>query len=174
MTQPLKLKELLVLYSRYKAVNEQVQQVGRRLARAKLQKSADAALTDEYTTLRRELEELSDSMTFSGPTVWMRYKFEAYKDEAQPICTMYEFRLHCSKPGYICTKRFEFVNQSLVSHGLPPLSSAHDFPDDMSLDIAAQAVAPLEADAEFMKVWTDYEYYRDHEGRVAKWATFSA
>lgn len=172
MTRQLRLEELLAMYQHYKAVNEQVQRTGRQLAQARLRQSVNPELTASYDTLRKQLQVLSDDMTFSSPTLWMRYKFEAYVGETQPIRTMHDFRLHCAKPGYICTKRFHFVNAALSARAAATLGDTAVFPDDMSLIDACAAVSVLEADAECMAAWKAYEYYRDN-GRVAKWETYS-
>ncbi|HMR73393.1 MAG TPA: hypothetical protein PKD68_05320 [Candidatus Saccharibacteria bacterium] len=168
----LSLEVLLAMYQRYKLVNEQVQRAGRELAQVKLHRSVTTELAASYNLLRDELQTLSDDMTFSCPTVWMRYKFEAYAGEAQPIRTMHDFRLHCSKPGYICTKRFHFVNAALLARGAATLDDPSKFPDDILLVDACEAIRILEADPECMAAWQQHEYYRDN-GRVAKWETYS-
>lgn len=161
--------QLLDMYTRYKTLQAEVDQLGRIVAR---QKAAGATPdTSEYERKKQELQDLSDAMTFASPTIWMMYKHEAYQNEAQPITTMHDFRMHCSKPSYICTKRFEFVNESLEKRNLPTLADANAFPDTQKLSEVYEAVAPLEADAEFMADWRNYEYHKTD--RVAKWENYA-
>ena len=105
----------------------------RRLALAKLKNSDVEQVRIELDNLRHSQQQLSDAMTFDTPLVWVMYKFEAYQDETQPIRTMHDFRLHCSKPGYICTKRFIFLNAHLCINGQRPLTDSEQYPDEMLL-----------------------------------------
>lgn len=159
---------LLAMYQAYKRLNEQAEQTGRQLVKAKLRGDDTTSVATAYETLRTELQQLSDAMTFAGPTIWAMYKFEAYADEAQPIRTMHDFRMHCSKPGYICTKRFQYVNSALARRNLPTLADKAVFPDSMLVSELYASLKPLEADAAFMQAWSGHEYYRK-DGVVAKW-----
>ena len=109
--------KLLDMYDEYKALTVKIAAAERHLALAKLKNSDVEQVQTKLDGLRRDQQQLSDTMTFDTPLVWVMYKFEAYQDEAQPIRTMHDFRLHCSKPGYICTKRFIFLNAHLCSNG---------------------------------------------------------
>ncbi len=166
----LSLEELLAMYRRYKVINEQAQRTGRQLARAKLRQSVDPELVDSYDTLHSELQALSDDMRFSGPSLWIRYKFEAYVDEAQPIRTMHDFRLHCGKPGYICTARYAFLEAELERLGEPSLSDKAAYPDERDLmHVLDSGVFDVLGDT-FLRAWRRHEYFRDDTGAVAKWA----
>lgn len=164
------VNKLLNMYERYKILQHEVDALGRSVARQKAAGIAPHA--DEYERKKQELQALSDAMTFASPTIWMMYKYEAYKKETQPIRTMHDFRLHCSKPGYICTKRFEFVNESLEKRNLPILNDTGAFPDAEELPRVYDALVPLEADDSFMTDWRKFEYYQTD--RVAKWENYSA
>ncbi len=159
---------LLGMYEDYKRIADNRQSLASQLAKAKLKQLPVEELQSLYDRASREMQSISESMTFASPLVWMMYKFEAYKDEAQPIRTIQDFRLHCSKPGYICTKRFEFVNAELVRRQLPTLLDRENYLDDMLLHGAYDAVQPLIADSTFMGTWGKHEYYKI-DGRVAKW-----
>lgn len=165
--------ELLVMYQEYKDVDKQKESVAARLAKAKLLGEPAQALSQEYEELQARLQQISESMTYSSPVVWMTYKYEAYKDEAQPIRTMQDFRVHCSKPGYICTKRFDFLNAQLEKNRFPKLSDTTQYPDDLSLAeaIKSPSIAVLVQDQSFQKQWVKHEYYKDN-GRVAKWENY--
>ena len=119
---------LLDMYDEYETLTAKIAAAERRLALAKLKNSDVEQIRIELDDLRRDQQRLSDGMTFDTPLVWVMYKFEAYKDEAQPIRTMHDFRLHCSKPGYICTKRFIFLNAHLCSNGQRPLTDSKNIP----------------------------------------------
>ncbi len=100
----------------------------------------------------------------------MLYKFRAYQNEPQPIADMNDFRVHCSVPGYICTKRFDFTNAELAARNRKNFTDEKAYPDEKSL-VAAMLnddVAALARDENFMKKWREREYFRDG-GRVAKW-----
>ena len=95
--------KLLDMYDEYKTLTAKIAAAERRLALAKLKNNDIEQVQTELDILRRDQQQLSDTMTFDTPLIWVMYKFEAYQDEAQPIRTMHDFRLHCSKLGYICT-----------------------------------------------------------------------
>ena len=124
---------LLDMYDEYKTLAAKITAAERRLALAKLKNSGVEQIRIELDELRHNQQQLSDDMTFDTPLVWVMYKFEAYQDEVQPIRTMHDFRLHCSKPGYICTKRFIFLNAHLCSNGQRPLIGSKKYPDEMLL-----------------------------------------
>ena len=89
---------LLDMYDEYKTLAAKITAAERRLALAKLKNSGVEQIRIELDELRHNQQQLSDDMTFDTPLIWVMYKFEAYQDEAQPIRTMHDFRLHCSKP----------------------------------------------------------------------------
>ena len=125
--------KLLRMYDDYKTLTVKITAAEHRLALAKLKNSGVEQIRIELDDLRHSQQQLSDTMTFDMPLVWVMYKFEAYQDEAQPIRTMHDFRLHCSKPGYICTKRFIFLNAHLCSNGQRSLIDSKKYPDEMLL-----------------------------------------
>ena len=102
------------------------------------------------------------------------YKFEAYKNEAQPIRTMRDFRIHCSKVGDICTKRFTFVNEQHTLKGQPNLMD-DQYDDSFLLDklLDEESIQALVDDPMFMTFWKKHEYNTVNT-RVAKWESYSA
>ncbi len=104
----------------------------------------------------------------------MMYKFEAYQNEAQPIRTMHDFRVHCSKPGYICTKRFTFLNDQLESTGNSRLTDKGIYPDDMLLNevFSNEQLGVLSGNADFSRLWNKYEFYKSG-ATAAKWENYS-
>ena len=100
------------------------------------------------------------------------YKFEAYQDETQPIRTMHDFRLHCSKPGYICTKRFIFLNAHLCSNGQRPLTDSKKYPYEMLLSEIFPLLGEIEQDKAFLSSWRAYEYYQE-DGAIKKWQNYT-
>lgn len=159
---------LIDMYKSHQEVKRHQADCSRQLAKAKLRHEDMTQLQAAYDAYAIELQTISDTMTYASPSIWILYKYEAYAQEAQPIRTMHDFRVHCSKPGYICTKRYEFTNAALLERGLAPLSDAAAYPDTLLLDKALDVVAPLESDEHFMQAWASHEYYRDGD-RVAKW-----
>lgn len=163
---------LLDMYDEYKTLTAKIAAAERRLALAKLKNSGVEQIRIELDELRHNQQQLSDDMTFDTPLVWVMYKFEAYKDEAQPIRTMHDFRLHCSKPGYICTKRFIFLNAHLCSNGQRPLTGSKQYPDEMLLSEIFPLLGEIEQDEVFLFSWRAHEYYQE-DGAIKKWQNYT-
>jgi len=163
---------LLDMYDKYKTLAAKITAAERCLALAKLKNSGVEQIQIELDDLRRDQQQLSDDMTFDTPLIWVMYKFEAYQDEAQPIRTMHDFRLHCSKPGYICTKRFIFLNAHLCSNGQSSLMDRKQYPDEMLLSEIFPLLGEIEQDEVFMSSWRAHEYYQEH-GAIKKWQNYT-
>ena len=163
---------LLDMYDEYKTLTAKIAAAERRLALAKLKNSGVEQIRIELDDLRRDQQRLSDTMTFDTPLVWVMYKFEAYQDEAQPIRTMHDFRLHCSKPGYICTKRFIFLNAHLCSNGQHLLTDSKKYPDEMLLSEIFPLLSKIEQDEAFLSSWRAHEYYQE-DGAIKKWQDYT-
>ncbi len=127
-------------------------------------------LIRRLASLTARLKLLGDAMQYDTPAVWMNYKREAYRGTPQEIATIADFRTHCSKPGYICTKRFTFLNEYLARTSGMQLTDSAAFPGaaDMSTLINHPAVRALEHDETFLQEWSKHEFYI-RDGRVAKW-----
>ena len=164
--------KLLRMYDDYKTLAAKITAAERRLALAKLKNSDVEQVQTKLDGLRRDQQQLSDTMTFDTPLIWVMYKFEAYKDEAQPIRTMHDFRLHCSKPGYICTKRFIFLNAHLCSNGQRPLTDSEQYPDEMLLSEIFPLLGEIEQDKAFLYSWRAHEYYQE-DGAIKKWQNYT-
>ena len=164
--------KLLRMYDDYKTLAAKIAAAERRLALAKLKNGDIEQIRIELDDLRYEQQQLSDDMTFDTPLVWVMYKFEAYQDEAQPIQTMHDFRLHCSKPGYICTKRFIFLNAHLCSNGQRPLTDSKKYPDEMLLSEIFPLLSEIERDKNFLSNWREHEYYQE-DGVIKKWQNYT-
>lgn len=164
--------DLLKAYAEYKELLKTEADLSMKRAKQKIIGVADAELTNDHETAKKNIQSLSDSMTFSNPFVWIMYKFEAYKNEAQPIRTMRDFRIHCSKAGDICTKRFSFVNEQLTQKGKPTLADDH-YDDSFLLDTLLQdeSMQALVNDPMFMSLWKKHEYNTVNT-RVAKWESY--
>jgi len=163
---------LLDMYDKYKTLTVKIAAAERRLALAKLRNSDIEQVQTELDILRRDQQRLSDIMTFDTPLIWVMYKFEAYQDEAQPIRTMHDFRLHCSKPGYICTKRFIFLSAHLCSNGQRPLIDSEKYPDEMLLSEIFPLLGEIEQDEVFMSSWHEHEHYQE-DGAIKKWQNYT-
>ena len=163
---------LLDMYDEYKTLAAKITAAERRLALAKLKNSGVEQVQTKLDGLRRDQQQLSDTMTFDTPLIWVMYKFEAYQDEAQPIRTMHDFRLHCSKPGYICTKRFIFLNAHLCSNGQCSLIDSKKYPDEMLLSEIFPLLGEIEQDEAFLSSWRVHEYYQE-DGAIKKWQNYT-
>ena len=164
--------KLLRMYDEYKTLAAKITAAERRLALAKLKNSGVKQIQIGLDDLRHNQQQLSDDMTFDTPLVWVMYKFEAYQDEAQPIQTIHDFRLHCSKPGYICTKRFIFLNAHLCSNGQRPMTDSKKYPDEMLLSEIFPLLGKIEQDEVFMSSWHAHEYYQE-DGAIKKWQNYT-
>ena len=170
MSRVLTVDDLLAMYGQYEQLLESQRAVEKQLARAQLRGEETSGVRMSLETLTRGLQELSDSMTFDTPWVWMEYKYRAYADSPQLIATMHDFRLHCSKPGYICTTRYAFLDAELERLGGPSLSDKTVYPDDRDLmHVLDSGVFDVLGDT-FLRAWRRHEYFRDDTGAVAKWA----
>ena len=163
--------KLLDMYDEYKTLTAKIAIAERRLALAKLKNSGVEQIRIELDDLRRDQQQLSDDMTFDTPLIWVMYKFEAYQDEAQPIRTMHDFRLHCSKPGYICTKRFIFLNAHLCSNGQSSLMDRKQYTDEMLLSEIFPLLSEIERDKNFLSNWRAHEYYQEDDV-IKKWQDY--
>lgn len=166
---------LLAMYEEYKVLHRKEAELVTQLAKAKITGEDSRQLGRDYLEAKHAVQTISDAMTFSNPIVWMLYKFEAYRDETQPIANAHDFRLHCSKPDYICTKRFTFLNQELAKRNQPTLLYRSAYPDNMSLQDVANSTAIIEMtnDSGITAAWDEHEYHHDESGTVAKWMNFS-
>ena len=163
---------LLSMYDKYKTLAAKINAAERRLALAKLKNNDIEQVQTELDVLRRDQQQLSDTMTFDTPLIWVMYKFEAYQDEAQPIRTMHDFRLHCSKPGYICTKRFIFLNAHLCNKGQNSLADRKQYPDEMLLSEIFPLLDEIEQDEVFLSNWRAHEYHQE-DGAIKKWQNYT-
>lgn len=170
---PEAVTKLLVMYQQHTSLLSTLNEVEGRYAKAKILNKPIIELSAERRRLSEQLQHISDTMTFSDPLVWIQYKYYAYQNDAQPITTMHDFRVHCSKPGYICTKRFEFLNKALIKYGFQNLSDKQAYDDalDLSELFRNKGLNALLKDELFMNKWNLYEYHRE-EGIVAKWKNY--
>lgn len=160
--------KLLAMYASYKACSHNEATTARALAKARLVGAPIKELETQHRQLTKTLRAISDSMTFASPLIWALYKYEAYVAEPQPIRTLQDFRVHCSKPVYICTKRFTFVNNALHAQKLPTLQNREAYPDDEELAVIFDALHALSQDDSFMRAWRTHEYHT-RDGIAAKW-----
>ena len=169
--------ELLGMYAQYKQAQAEESRIAHQLAKAKLLRNDVLVqqLSAQHSNTERTIQTISDAMTFANPIIWMMYKFAAYQHEAQPIRTMQDFRVHCSKDGYICTKRFLFLDAALEQHGFTSLRDTGNYPDLALLSTAYESheLKQLVEDENFMKTWNSYEFY-EIDGAVHKWQNFTA
>jgi hypothetical protein len=124
--------------------------------------------------LQANLQAISDAMTFATPAIWITYKHLAYQGTSSALNTIRDLRQHCSKEGYICTKRFKFLNAHLNKKSIN-LSDRSQFLDSIPLLglRSADFIIMLSEDQQFMTQWKTYEYHTI-DGRVAKWENYEA
>lgn len=172
MSTTLSVNDLLAMYTTYKQLLDKQRNAEKQLARARLAGQPTDDTPYHLDMLARELQLLSDTMTFDTPRIWIEYKYRAYQDDPQPITTMHDLRLHCSKPGYICTTRYTFLNTALISAGKTPLSDRTVYPDDMNLSVLLADSSLDQLPEDTYDTWRQHEYHKDSEGNTAKWAAY--
>lgn len=127
-------------------------------------------INSEEKRLREKLQDASDAMTFANPVIWMMYKHLAYQGTGSAILTLRDMRKHCSKPDYICSKRFQYLNAYLKKQKNKDLENTESFPDRLKMPeiYESDLIMGLTAEKEFMSGWEEREYYKAG-GRIAKW-----
>ncbi|MDP3771281.1 MAG: hypothetical protein Q8R16_03200 [bacterium] len=136
------------------------------------------AQDDAYETLRddariirlleRDRDQIADAMTFANPLIWIMYKDRAYRGTSQAIRDWAAFKLHCAPEGYICGKRFRFLERHLQD--TRSIAFATAFADHMPLaEVCTQPlIIGLLDDRGCMETWEQQEYHRT-DGAVTKW-----
>jgi hypothetical protein len=172
MKSTLTTDQLLAMYHEYKELTEQIGKLEK--TQAKLVLTGQDIISTEHTlySVNKKRDDLSDAMTFDTPRIWIEYKFRAYKGESQPIATMHDLRLHCSKPDYICTKRYTFLNEGLTSEDKAPLSDRSIYPDAMSIEDLLKLTVLDKLSESHYKEWRSHEYHQENEV-AAKWKDYT-
>lgn len=182
----LAVERLLAQYREYLALVQAIEQAkSQKLARvATLSKAQGVSIgdmlahEDTHDTLRNDTraihlleqdrDQISDEMTYANPLIWIMYKDRAYRGTSQEIRDWAAFKLHCAPDGYICGKRFRFLERSLKDTRGVVLATA--FPDRMPLvEVSQQSlIVGLCDDLACMGQWRNQEYLRT-DGKVTKW-----
>ena len=173
MSRALDVEALLAMYETYRGILKEKAEAEKELARATLMSKNTDDLSAQIDQLDNKLQDISDAMTFDTPRIWIEYKYKAYKSESQPIATMHDLRLHCSKPGYICTSRMDFLNDSLLQIEQTPLSDRDAYPDSMDIQTFLETHLLDTLPENIMTTWRRHEYNRDSSGSVAKWQSYT-
>lgn len=67
-------------------------------------------------------------MTFSNHTIWLMYKYKAYRNTKKALNTLGDLAAHCAPVDDICHKRWEFLKSYLPKGAMLSLSmSLEDF-----------------------------------------------
>jgi hypothetical protein len=129
---------------------------------------------NEYQTLSNKLQEISDSMFFDTPIVWMLYKRHAYVNSGHPIKTLKDLIVHASEPGDICTKRFHYLNAQVKRLLGVSLTDSVAFSPEVDLETLAQSpqIEKISANENILTTWRSHEYFKVGD-RVAKWENYS-
>lgn len=132
-------------------------------------------LGEEIKKHEQRKKEIGESMFFDDPLTWMMYKFQAYQGTKESITTLEDIRNHCKKQGYICTKRFIFINRCLKERGLPSLLEDAPWKPKDTLDTiySRPEYQAISEDEEVLRQWRIYEYYTEN-GCVAKWENYES
>ena len=115
---------------------------------------------DPKRELRKELEQIGESMKFQNPLIWLQYKYRAYAHEpGKELDTLSDLIAHCEVDG-ICHRRFDAINLYLRQKyaGKDMRSSAFIDPST-TLDVVGQDSRFIDMclDLEFAELWSAYE-----------------
>ena len=155
------LEKLLVQYGIYISLQEEIKS-----DRFKLLKMADlesaSGLKGQIALKEEILARMSDEMSFPTPSVWMMYKYAAYKGTDKEIRTCQDFVDHCSPEGYICTERYKFLMEYLdVSKLVSPS-------DELLILYEIEELNKLESDPKFMEAWLSNEF-KITNNKISNW-----
>jgi len=155
------LEKLLVQYKVYVSLQEEIKS-----DRFKLLKMVDlesaSGLKGQIALKEEILARMSDEMSFPTPSVWMMYKYAAYKGTDKEIKSCQDFVDHCTPVGYICTERFKFLKEYLDISKLINLS------DELSTLYETEELSKLERDPKFMEAWLSKEF-KITNNKIEKW-----
>lgn len=129
-------------------------------------------LNIQILLLQRDLQQISDEMTFANHLIWMMYKYKAYLGKVNEISDLKRFRTHCSPEGYICTERYKFLQKYLLNKYNIDINDKTKFPDEMELKkfYCSDLMISLLDDLEFLELWKTNEYLKS-DSKINKWNT---
>lgn len=155
------LEKLLVQYKVYISLQEEIK--SDRFKLLKLDVSDEASKLKMQIVLKEDiLARMSDEMTFPTPSLWMMYKYAAYKGTDKEIKTCQDFVDHCSPEGYICTVRYNFFKEYL------DIFKVSNPSDDLVMLYETEELDKLEQDPKFMEAWLTNEF-RIINNKISKW-----
>jgi hypothetical protein len=130
--------------------------------------------TDELKkqSLLEKLQNISDSMKFDNPVIWMMYKHLAYKDTTHPITTVGDFIKHCEGYTDICSKRYMFLRAYLINTQTIDIESVFEKGYTLDKLYTSEHVLKLIEDSVFMEEWKKHEY-NTADGKTAKWKSYN-
>lgn len=106
---------LLAAYEQYKTLSSQIASGATASEAPKFSLFAKPGVMqnlDPVAEAKKRLEKIGDGMKFQNPLIWLTYKFEAYKNEEEPLTTVADLIAHCKVDG-ICHRRFDAINAYL-------------------------------------------------------------
>jgi hypothetical protein len=163
LNQNIKEKILNKLLSQYEVYLDILAEINKtKLTSLKVEGDEEKRVTtNRIKILNKILDKTSEEMTFPLPSIWIMYKFHAYKNSDKEIFSVRDFGEHCSPEGYICTKRFTFLKDYF---------SFEDFNNTDSLEsvFSSPILKNLENNADFLGKWLENEY-KIVDGKIAKW-----
>lgn len=127
---------------------------------------------NQKIALTTSLQQISDSMKFDNPVIWIMYKHRAYENSDHPILTVGSFRAHCSGHGDICSKRYAYLRQYLIQTQNIDLHTFLDPKTPLESLYTNDLIVNTLHDSNFMKDWHAHEYYIEN-GKVSKWKDYT-
>ena len=161
---------LIVQYKEYLFLSAVVSEAE---TKAVLAKISGTNTSGELGIVKKIQNRLSDEMTFYTPHIWMLYKHRAYSGTAKEIATVSDFIDHCSPEGYICTKRFKFLEAWLKENKQVNIRELLLEDDSFSTLIRHPELQELETNEHLIQQWLEHEF-AIVDNTIAKWQNLVA
>lgn len=166
------VQKLLDQYNEYMSMYQEKQSLEQ-----KNLETFDQWTTNQIIVLEQKLQILGDAMKFHNPYIRLMYKKEAYKNDAnKKVETVWDLLLHCANKTDICYKRLHFLNTMLKENFDMDLTDNNSVSWDKTIanllvEDQNNPVIQLIWENDFMKKWSEYEYYTIQQ-KVAKWQNY--
>ncbi len=167
-----RIQELLAQYDQYKRIDEEI--AGLRHATSPggiIVPAQQEELDLRILTLEQARQEVSDSMRFDTPQIWMGYKATAYAGTPSEIRTLGAFLEHCLPPGHICKQRMDYLQAELTRKGKTLGNGALDLSTPLEKAATSPLVIELCEDPALISDWQRYEFNKQN-GKNAKWKNY--
>jgi len=157
---------LLGLYDSYRKLEAQI---------LSMQKSRSDTSIRKAKRMRKRLQNISNSIRFQSPIVWMMFKDKRGLLANQPsekIADFGGFRKHSAHEASSCGLRLDFLNRYTKKEGLDLLDK-ETFPDQMPVEsvYSNNKIIEIATMPDLLRDWKKHEFYEE-AGRPCKWKNY--